>query len=184
MARLNLSAPWVLFYHEVEAFFKGDPDVCVIFDDEKMELKLYVNVDDKAMAIEELMPESMTYGSTELKIIVVPSNENTYIFNVSKGMALLRGDRLALFNAALMGNQAFEFVREVSGVFSNPLYYVVFRKEVVQYFTDDLGDINGVRSTLYQEIAKDIFKPMDNVYYCTDTNAMHIGYDASPLCRC
>lgn len=183
MARLNLSSPWVLFYHEVEAFFKGDSDVCVIFDDEKMELRLYVSMVDKAEAIAELMPESKTYGSTELKIVVVPPNENKYNSYISRSMTLLKNNPMMLFNVALAGNNAFDYVKEVSGVFSNPLYYVVFRKEVVQYFTDDLGDINGVRSTLYQEIAKDIFKSFDNVYYCTNTTSMYDHVSIAD-CRC
>ena len=47
--------------------------------------------------------------------------------------------------------------------------YVVFKKEVVQYFNDSLGDIHGVCSTLMQDIAKDIFEDTEGVYFCTDT---------------
>ena len=47
--------------------------------------------------------------------------------------------------------------------------YVVFENKVVQFFNDDLSDIHGNKSTLYQEIAKDIFGDCDNIYFCTDT---------------
>ena len=62
----------------------------------------------------------------------------------------------------------FSYVEEVTGIFSNPITYVVFVNEVVQYYNDNLSDIHGLRSTLYQEIAKDIFETRLGVYYCTD----------------
>ena len=33
--------------------------------------------------------------------------------------------------------------------------FVLFKKEVVQYFADDISNPQGVRSTLYENIAKD-----------------------------
>jgi hypothetical protein len=48
---------------------------------------------------------------------------------------------------------------------------VVFVPEVVQYYTDNLGDINGFRTTLYQELAKELFGDSElsrGVYFCTD----------------
>ena len=45
MARLNLVSPWVEYYHKVQAFFRNDPDINVIFDDEEIELKIYVSND-------------------------------------------------------------------------------------------------------------------------------------------
>ena len=66
------------------------------------------------------------------------------------------------------GNPIFSFCRVVSGIFSHDLVYVVFVNRVVQYFNDDLSDIYGQCSTLYQTIAKDILKPQEGVFYCTD----------------
>ena len=54
MAKLNLSPPWVQFYHEVDALFKHDTDVNVIYDDSKAPeyaLKLYVDNIAKADAL-------------------------------------------------------------------------------------------------------------------------------------
>jgi hypothetical protein len=48
---------------------------------------------------------------------------------------------------------------------------VVFVPKVVQYYTDNLGDINGFRTTLYQELAKELFGESEltrGVYFCTD----------------
>ena len=43
----------------------------------------------------------------------------------------------------------------------------VFAKEVVQYWNDSLSDPYGKVSTLYQDIAKDIFEDTDGVMFCT-----------------
>jgi hypothetical protein len=43
----------------------------------------------------------------------------------------------------------------------------VFEKKVVQFFNDQLDDINGNKSTLYQDIAKDVFEKHEGVYFCT-----------------
>lgn len=43
--------------------------------------------------------------------------------------------------------------------------------KVVQYFNDDLGDAHGVCSTLYQEIAKDVFGEHEGIFFCTNLPA-------------
>ena len=169
MARLSLSAPWVLFYHEVEAFFKKDPDVRVVFDEDNMDLKLYVNSSNKAAALDVLIVKEKDFGSTKLNVTIMPPN-NTQL-NLTKTANNVKPSML--FRAALVGNGNYDYVEEVIGIFTSPIYYVVFTKEVVQYFTDDLGDINGIKSTLSQEIAKNIFVTLDGVHYCTST-----GHDA------
>jgi hypothetical protein len=47
------------------------------------------------------------------------------------------------------------------------LTYVAFKKEVVQFYADNLRDPNGFKSTLYQDIAEDVFGEKNNVCYCT-----------------
>ena len=43
MAKLKLSAPWIIFYREIEAMFQGDPEVRVVFDEDNLTVKLYVD---------------------------------------------------------------------------------------------------------------------------------------------
>jgi len=47
---------------------------------------------------------------------------------------------------------------------------VVFKNCVVQFFNDNLNDAHGVISTLYQNIAAEIFEDanLPGVHYCTD----------------
>lgn len=162
MAKINLSSPWVLYYHEVEAFFKADPEVNVVYDEKENILKLFVNNQTKADALMNLMPMQKDFGSVTLTIMVIPSNTNKLTFKT-----FAKTDTIGLITAALEGNDFLSSIQETT-LFTNPITYVVFKPQIIQYFTDSLGDINGLCSTLAQEIAKDIFTEIDGVYYCTD----------------
>lgn len=158
MAKLKLSAPWIIYYREIEAMFRGDPGVRVVFDEDSLTVKLYVDEGAKAYALDRLVPPSKKFGRTVLKINVIPANG-----------AFAKVNEAELFDAALTGNSALSFIRTISGIMTSPLTYVVFKKTVVQYWTDDLGDYFGVHSTLFQDIAKDVFENATGVFFCTDT---------------
>ena len=176
MARLNLVSPWVEYYHKVQAFFKNDPDITVIFDDEELELKIYVANDvDKFEALRVLLPETKEFGAIKLKITLIPSNKDdvhTRIPTRRLGFYNAGSESEALLIKALRGNGAFMFSKTISGIMTSPIVYIVFRNEVVQYYNDDLGDYYGQCSTLYQNLAADIFDPgatpLIFVHYCTD----------------
>ena len=158
MAKLGLSAPWDMLYMEVKEFFAKDDDVYVIYKREEKEILLNVIGTAKADALSELIKPVHVFGETKVKVTVMAPNPN------------IDADPSAfdLFNNALEGNEAFAFARTITLMYNNPLTYVVFKPEVVQYYTDDLGEWAGIRSTLYQEIAKEIFRYIDGVHYCTD----------------
>lgn len=162
MAKIGLSSPWVLFYHEVEAFFKGDPEVNVVYNEEENILKLFVDNQIKADALMNLMPQQKDFGSVTLPIIIIPSNEK-----VAFHAPFAKTDTKNLIAVALEENSILSAIYETT-LFSHPITYVVFKPRVIQYFTDSLADINGLCSTLAQEIAKDIFTEIEGVYYCTD----------------
>lgn len=162
MAKISLSSPWVLYYHEVEAFFKADPEINVVYDEKENILKLFVDNQTKAEALMNLMPPQKDFGSVTLVIMVIPSNTKKTTFKT-----FAKADTMGLIAAALEGNNILSSIQETT-LFTNPITYVVFKPQIIQYFTDSLGDINGLCSTLAQEIAKDIFTEIDGVYYCTD----------------
>ena len=172
MPKLQLVSPWINFYHELQAFFRNDRDVTVIFDEEETEVKLFVNGTDKADALTKLLPESKKFGSVTLKITVVPANaeprcRSTPYRRRSYAVQRYMNETQELFSNALCFNPAFAFTDKVD-LQTNEIIYVVFRNEVVQYYNDDLGDYYGQCSTLYQNIAADIFNPIPGVHYCTD----------------
>lgn len=153
MEKLMLSAPWVTFIHELQLLFEQDKDIRMLVDSNNLEVKLYVEDWKKADALTKLLPAEKAFGNVTLKIEVIPAN---------------RGDDspFALIQDAFKGNPVFvgaEAASKTIGTFN----YAVFKKEVVQFFNDQLDDINGNKSMLYQDIAKDVLGEQDGVFYCT-----------------
>lgn len=161
MAKLKLSPPWIEYYNELQAMFDHDDDVRIVYDEDEYIVNMYVNDSTKADAIAELLPVEKVFGNVKLTINVIPSN-------TSEPSKIRERLYPSVYEKAFYNNPVFSYVEEVTGIFSNPITYVVFVNEVVQYYNDNLSDIHGLRSTLYQEIAKDIFETRLGVYYCTD----------------
>lgn len=160
MAKLNLSSPWVQYYHQVEAFFKNDNEVKVVYNEEKNVLNIYVADPAKADALGQIFPYEKTWGNVTLLIKVVPAN-NQAVFTMTSAS-------ISVWAAAFKNNPVVSDIKVIKNLYSNDLTYIIFRKEVVQYFTDSLADYYGQRSTLYQDIAEDIFIEHENVFFCTN----------------
>lgn len=162
MAKLNLSSPWEVYYKKLATFFTEDPTIHIVYDDIEQEIKIYVENSEKAVALTKLLPCKKEFGNVELKITVVPANIN--MIKATNNCNVTIDDILDTFNE----NKAVDDIRIVSGVLSNPLIYIIFTKEVIQYFTDDLGDYHGICSTLYQDLAKELFVEVPGIFYCTN----------------
>ena len=154
--KFNLSTPWAEYYRELEALFKHDPAIKIGFDEDEYIINLYVDGGLKAEALAELLPSEKVFGNVTLKVNVIPAN-------------VVKDDKTSLFKAAFEGNPVFSYAVKPEGILVPNFSFVVFKNEVVQYFNDNLGDVNGNRSTLYQEIAKDVFEDHEGVFFCTDT---------------
>lgn len=163
--RLKISPPWVTYVNELNALFKYDPDVSVEYDNDNTQVKIYVEDTPKAAALECLLPYVKEFGNVDLTITVVPANEDAYDMT---NIDLVPVEKL--FEIAFIGNPIYSFQHTVSGIFSNKLTYIVFKNQVVQFFNDNLNDIYGNISTLYQEIASDVFdmEEIDGILFCTD----------------
>lgn len=154
MAKVKLASPWVRFYREVNALFADDPQIDVAFDEEAYEVKLYVDNIIKADAIAQLLPTEKVFGNVTVKITVIPANTEP--------------SKESLFKAAFDGNPVLEDVETVSGPFTAS--YVIFNNEVVQYVSDNMNSIYGITSTLYEDIAKNVFGDTPGVFFCTKAN--------------
>lgn len=160
MAKLRLCAPWQEHYEMIKAMFAEDPDVFVLMDEEQYEIRIYVYGQAKADALELLLIHEVAYGNITLKVTVIPADQAPEK-EAAPSVA-------TLFKAAFDGNCALSYVKTLDGPFKFNATYVVFAKEVVQYYRDDLSDIHGLRSTLYEDLARDIFVKTPGVYFCTD----------------
>lgn len=156
--KVNLSSPWVSYYREIEAMFWSDPEVHVVFDEDKPAVKLFVDNGKKAAALTKLMKHEQQFGNVKLTIDIIPANAD---------LVKQPEDIDDIICSAFKYNPAFCYCKQASlGPYM--IYYVVFKNCVVQYFNDDLSDAHGLCSTLYQTIAKDIFIELSNTYYCTN----------------
>lgn len=149
MSKVKMVSPWENFYKEIQIMFEDDIDIDVVILDNVKTVKLYVDVASKAEALQELLPTEKSFVDVTVKIIVIPPNNQT---------------KADVFTRAFEGNPIFKVAAE-----AKDFNYVFFRKEVVQYWNDNMGDGHGITSTLYQNIARDVFGEIPGVFYCTST---------------
>lgn len=181
--RLKLSPPWVTYVNKLKALFGEDPEINIVHnaDDLNDEVSVYLYVDnqEKADALSKLLPITKCFGNVLLNIYVVPPNateegeptvellQNIRILGNIKSLASSIGE---VFNTAFKGNPAYAFSYRVDSVLCD-ITYIVFKNCVVQFFNDNLNDLHGNLSTLYQDIAAEIFEDLrisKNVFFCTD----------------
>lgn len=164
--RLKIAPPWVTYVNQTIALFGEDSEVDVNYDNAARALTLRVSNDRKASAIARLLPSVKEYGNEALTVTVVPPNGGDltdYEWHSNK----------ELFDAAFENNPVYCTAVRIDTIFSNDITYVVFKNKVVQFFNDNLNDLHGNVSTLYQEIAHDVFDmtSLNGVMFCTDIEA-------------
>lgn len=166
--RFKISPPWVLLTKKLEALFDPDPMIAFNVDynaDGGPHVILATNDGEKAAALVKILPEEINYGGVKLHIGVDCPNMANLAFPNNK----------VLFETAFKGNPIFAYAMSPydDGYNWIPMVYVVFKNCVVQFFADNLNDCHGVISTLYQEIADEIFGYGDvtGVYFNTDIEA-------------
>lgn len=167
MALLKLSAPWEIYYKELNELFKNDKEIHIVYDRENQVIDMYVENQAKADALTELIPAELQFGSISLEVVITPANKCN-----NRRSA---GD---IFRDAFYDNPVVTKIVTID-IMTNPITYVIFEKKVIQYYNDNLGDANGVCSTLYQDIATRVLNDIDGVYYCTDVtdSSFTISYD-------
>lgn len=151
---MKLSAPWIIYANQIEAMFKEDRDIEFEYDDSEKVITLRVNGDDKADALTQLLPAEQNFGGTTIRIDVIPTNENdTKVVD--------------LFRRAFNGNPILSEITSIETLWG-VANFVVFKPKVVQYYDDNMFSINGIKTTVYQDLAKAVFGNNGNVHYCTE----------------
>jgi hypothetical protein len=170
--RLKLSPPWVIYVHKLEALFDGDPHIAFNVDWDAPSVVISVAKTDgvKAAAIARLLPAEKQFGNVSLAITVECQSMANQAFTSAK----------QLYEAAFQGNPCFAYAVVPESVYwAVPFTYVVFKNCVVQFFADNLNDPHGLISTLYQDIAAEVFADVEitgaGVSYCTDIEAGKLG---------
>lgn len=169
-ARFKLSPPWIEYINKLEALFDGDPQIAFNVGQTETGPSVVIacNNGDKVAALQKLLPSEKKFGNVTLFIGIdgTPSNR---AFPTPK----------ELFDVAFKGNPAYAYsvAPAEEGYWFFGVTYVVFKNCVVQFFNDNLNDCHGLTSTLYQEIAAEIFEDagLNGVYYNTDVEVGKLG---------
>lgn len=154
-ANVKLSAPWITFYRQIEALFKKDPSIKTDFDEDDMVIRIYVESQDKAYALAQLLPNQRIFGNVPVTISVILANQPT--------------KKVELLEKAFEGNPIFSYASTIEGISSNPISYVVFDPVVAQFWNDNLHDPHGLVSTLYENLAREIFGESEGICFTTDS---------------
>ena len=156
--KLELSSPWVIYMNKLKALFEKDPEIHIDYNEEEPEIVLLVDNPTKAAALGELLPFSVDFGNVTLFITVVPANKSYKLSD--------------LYRVAFTGNPVFKSLESITSDLGFPANYCIFKNEVVQYPADNLSSYCGVESTLYEDLAREVFEDNhDGIYFCTSLSS-------------
>ena len=152
--KVKLSPPWLEYYHKLIAMFGEDPDIHFEYDEDEYIIKMFVDNQAKADALQKVLPAVKSFGNVKLNINIIPSDKVNGVEQLYK----------TIFNGNPVFSDAIDI--EVEGV--PPMSYVMFKPLIVQFYNDNLADPYGNYTGLYQDIAKDLFIEKTGVNYCTE----------------
>jgi hypothetical protein len=162
MLKVALEAPWATWCKELKALFDRDDDITVseIYEPENgldtdYAVAVMVRKHEKFLALDRLLPRMKMFGNVSLGIDLY-DEENKEV------------DVAGLFKTLFAGNPILDSVQTSPDPAGVEWSYVVFKPEVIQFFDDDLTDINGNWNGLAEELALDIFgENSRGVNFCT-----------------
>ena len=98
--RLKILPPWTILIRKFEALFDGDPQIAINanFDGENPSIVLACNNGDKMRALQQILPDEISFGNITMKVAVdgYPSNR---AFT----------SKVDLFDTAFHGNPAYAY---------------------------------------------------------------------------
>lgn len=168
--RLKILPPWSIVIRKFEALFDGDPQIAcnTNFSGSNPAIVLACNNGDKVTALQQILPEEITFGGVTLKVAVDGTPSNRAFTNKKE-----------LFEVAFSGNPAFAYAVSPADDGYNwfSMVYVVFNNTVVQFFADNLNDCHGIISTLYQDIATELLTgpAVQGVFFNTNVERAGLG---------
>ena len=160
---LKLSPPWEEIHSMLQAFFASDSDIAVdaeISDAYVLGIACYN--EKKFNALNEVLRKRYEFGGVTLEIdVYLPTD-------IKRGdePSDVSYDNAKNIKAALEGNELFDKI-VMRNIMSSKVSFCLFKKEVVQFYNDDLTDLYGYASMLAEDIARIIFNTED-INFCTD----------------
>lgn len=154
--KIKLLSPWELYVRKMKVMFDKDAEIYIEYDEENSILEINVSDLSKALALTFLIPDFVEFGDKKVTNVIKFDGENLK-------------DPYYICSLAFNNNDSVSSIIKPHGQFLDGTAFVCFKKEVVQYPNDNMFDANGVCSTLYQNLAKELFPDKVNIFFCTDT---------------
>ena len=156
----RLTPPWYIYQKQVKALCEHDPQIIVgeIYQQENGKdyaFDIEVRSHEKFLALDRMLIRFRLFGNVALTINLFDEE------NADEGAPI------DICRALFDGNPIVESIEDIVDLAGTHHGFVVFAPKVVQYYADDLRDINGNETTLAQDIAREMFKDLDGVNYCT-----------------
>jgi hypothetical protein len=161
MGQLGLQAPWITIWNYVKVMFAKDESVRVSSIEKipsnsigRYEFDIIATDNDKAAAIKDILKQDYDFGNVALHINVGAGTNIFHDVDSNKGNGEIEIDD---FKRAFKENPAIDEILEIVDIAGITHYYVMFKREVVSFFNDDLTDPFGAWNGIYEDIAKEIF---------------------------
>ena len=153
MAKLKTESAQNEYYLKVKAFFAEDEDIKIIYDEDENLILIYAQDNKyKGQALKNLFAiNDKTDRPCKVKV-VTEATTDPIDTNISD---------------AFLNNSAFVATKSFGEIYEKPIIYIIFTNKVVQYPIDNIINYDGICSTLYEFLARDIFGNIQNVNFCT-----------------
>lgn len=158
MEKIKLSPPWDEYARKLSALFAQDEEITVEYKERENKISIWVDNTDKYEAISKLIPAEMDFGGHKLNIEIIPADA-----------VITEKDNRYYLKKLFRGNNAVSEIIDTE-IGAADVTYIEFEKEVIQFWNDNLADLHGIKSTLMEDIAREIMPETTNVFYGTDVS--------------
>lgn len=169
VVEVDMQSPWVTIYNKFKAMFSNDIDLKISElegpDNKVATFEITSTNTDKINALSNILNDYFILGNVKLAVkFGVINGSNVEFINTKKRRNHIDQD---IIFTAFENNNALDDVRTIKFPGGFPVTYILFVKEVVQFYNDDMTDLYGNYNGLYEDIARDIFLPFNGTFYCT-----------------
>ena len=151
---VGLQAPWITVLGKLQAMFEGDAEVEVKCPD--MEANPFViNIDTinstKCEALKKVLKTHYEFGNITVDIFVRVIDDGSETEEPT----------IEDFAEAFAGNPVFVTTATIENPMGQEFDHVIFAKEVIQFYNDDISDIYGNFNGTVEQVACDILNRGD-----------------------
>ena len=161
MTNVGIQSPWVTTYGKIRALFENDSDLKIskLSGDHEGVYTFAITSGNvtKLTAIEKILKKEFVFGNVTLQV--------KFIYDDPVDDQITAND----FRNAFNGNTIVRDVKTVKNPFGTEQTFVMFGKDVIQFYNDDISDLYGNFNGLSEDIAREVFNPTDaSINFMTD----------------